>query len=100
MHDFRDVTAGDSVAEPLSKSALDLVCSLFVGCLFIYVLLAYYIHCILLLSIFWILLMCWLLDLLFAGWVGCYNEVRGPLPRPMTHRLEWIVILTLVAPET
>src|SRR4051812_12851495 len=33
---------------------------------------------------------------LFAGWVGCFYEVKGPIPRPeLTHRIpriEWIVM--------
>ena len=25
---------------------------------------------------------------MYAGWVGCLFEVKGPLPRPVTHMIE------------
>lgn len=71
---LRDATTSDSAGDSLRKLVLALVCFIFIGFLFLYVLIAHYIHCILLISIFWILLLCWLLDLLFVGWVGCYYE--------------------------
>ena len=67
-------------------------CGMFVLICLFALLLLLYVHMYICMFTFHMYILCTAVVLLgnflYAGWVGCFFEVKGPLPRPVTHRIE------------